>query len=62
MLFITAPSKTQEPTDKKLENHTTPWFLDRAAELITALTELNPTALSSLMNLSDKLGDSTYDV
>ena len=60
MLFITAPSKTQEMAGEKVSSHTVPWFLDSSAELITLLKEKRPDELSTLMKMSDKLSESTY--
>ena len=60
MLFITAPSKTQEPTTLHKGNHTIPLFLESSAELINILKKLGPLELSSLMKMSEKLGESTY--
>ncbi len=61
MLLITAPSKTQEPIKDKISNYTTPWFLDSSAELINILKKRDPKELASLMKMSEKLGESTYD-
>ena len=58
MLVVISPAKTLDfDTPVKSSLATQPAFLDDAEHLVTALRELEPAAISGLMNISAKLGD-----
>ena len=58
MLMVISPAKTLDfDTPPVIGRATQPVFLDEAAELIGQLRELTPADISSLMGISDKLGE-----
>ncbi|WP_167505903.1 peroxide stress protein YaaA [Desulfosediminicola flagellatus] len=59
MLLITAPSKTQQPIDRKFSTYTLPVFINEADQLNTLLNEYSVEELCTLMKMSEKLGEST---
>ena len=62
MQIIISPAKTLDfETKPKFADHTLPAFLDNSYELMDQLKQLDPTDLSSLMKISEKLGNLNYD-
>ncbi|MET0377782.1 MAG: peroxide stress protein YaaA [Spongiibacteraceae bacterium] len=58
MLIVISPAKTLDfDTPSPLKRFTQPLFLDRSQELITILRTYDPTQISTLMGISDKLGE-----
>jgi cytoplasmic iron level regulating protein YaaA (DUF328/UPF0246 family) len=61
MLLVTAPSKTQETIDRTYPTYTLPLLLNMSCELVTRLREFSLQDLCSLMKMSRKLGESTFE-
>lgn len=62
MLMLLSPAKTLDfETAPVTDKATQPDFLDQSRELIGVLRDLAPQDISSLMSLSDKLGQLNYD-
>lgn len=62
MQIIISPAKTLDfETVPKFADHTLPTYLDDSCELMDQLKLLDPTDLSSLMKISEKLGNLNYD-
>ena len=62
MLMVISPAKTldfETPATTKVS--TQPDFLDQSQQLIDQLRQLSPSDISSLMSLSDKLGNLNFD-
>lgn len=58
MLHVISPAKTLDfETAPAIADHSQPQFLDHSQELIDQLRRLNPADVSSLMDISDKLGE-----
>ncbi len=58
MLHVISPAKTLDfETAPAIDDHSQPQFLDHSQELITQLRALTPADISSLMDISDKLGE-----
>lgn len=58
MLIVISPAKTLDfDTPSPLKKFTQPIFLDHAQELIDTLRAYDPTQISQLMGISDKLGE-----
>jgi len=58
MLLVISPAKTLDfDNPPVIAKHSQPRFLDRSSELIGQLRELSPDRISSLMSISDKLGE-----
>ncbi len=61
MQIIISPAKTLDfETKPKFTDHSRPAFLDDSCELMDQLKQLDPTDLSSLMKISEKLGQLNY--
>ena len=61
MLILVSPSKTLDfNTRLKTKTHTQPVFLKESRQLVSQLKQLTPAELSSLMNISDKLGTQNF--
>ncbi|UZJ43709.1 peroxide stress protein YaaA [Marinimicrobium sp. C6131] len=62
MLMLISPAKTLDfETAPVTDRSTQPDFLDQSQELIGVLRDLAPQDISSLMGISDKLGQLNYD-
>ncbi|WP_027329719.1 peroxide stress protein YaaA [Marinimicrobium agarilyticum] len=62
MLMLISPAKTLDfDTAPVTDKATQPDFLDQSRELISILRDLAPQDVSSLMGISDKLGQLNYD-
>ena len=62
MQIIISPAKTLDfETTPKLADHTLPTFLEDSCDLMDQLKKLDPTDLSSLMKISEKLGNLNHD-
>lgn len=62
MLMLISPAKTLDfDTASVTDKATRPDFLDQSRELISTLRDLAPQDVSSLMGISDKLGQLNYD-
>ncbi len=62
MLMLISPAKTLDfETAPVTDKVTEPDFLDQSRELIGVARDLAPQDISSLMNISDKLGQLNYD-
>ncbi|GLS28268.1 peroxide stress protein YaaA [Marinibactrum halimedae] len=62
MLMVISPAKTLDfDTAPVTKTHTQPDFLEHSQSLIDELRPLAPHDISSLMNISDKLGVLNYD-
>ena len=62
MLSVISPAKTLDfDTAPVTARHSKPVFLKDSRELVGELRELAPHQLSSLMSISDKLGELNYD-
>ncbi len=62
MLMLISPAKTLDfETTPVTDKATQPDFLDQSKELIKVLRDLAPQDVSSLMSISDKLGQLNYD-
>lgn len=62
MLSVISPAKTLDfDTAPVTERHTSPVFLADSRRLVDELRELAPHQLSSLMSISDKLGELNFD-
>ena len=62
MLMVISPAKTldfETPATTKVS--TQPDFLNQSQQLIDQLRKLSPSDISSLMNISDKLGSLNFD-
>jgi cytoplasmic iron level regulating protein YaaA (DUF328/UPF0246 family) len=58
MLIVISPAKTLDfDTASPLKKSTQPTFLDHSQQLIDTLRQLDPTQISALMHISDKLGE-----
>ncbi len=58
MLHVISPAKTLDfDTPPTTKSHSQPRFLEHSQELIEQLRKLSPVQVSSLMHISDKLGD-----
>ncbi len=56
MLIVLSPAKTLDyDTPVSAKTHTVPDFIPRSAELITKLRAMSPSAIGSLMKISDPL-------
>ncbi|MGJ7918700.1 peroxide stress protein YaaA [Massilia sp. LXY-6] len=56
MLIVLSPAKSLDlDTPPTTDRHTTPQFIDRAAELIRVLKEYSPAQVGALMSISDPL-------
>ena len=60
MLLVIAPSKTQKFDGLVPKEHTLPVFLPEITTLVGQLKDLDRNGLAGLMNLSEKLVDSTW--
>lgn len=61
MLVIISPAKTLDYiTPPATNDYSLPVFANDSAELIDQLKQLNPQQISSLMNISDKLGNINF--
>ena len=61
MLIVISPAKTLDyETPAKTKTFSEPDFLDQSQVLIEELRELNPAQVSSLMKISDKLGQLNF--
>ncbi len=58
MLILLSPSKTQE-TGHRYQDHTIPEFNKKAENLVKALRHLSTTEIQKLMQVSEKLAEST---
>lgn len=62
MLSVISPAKTLDfETAPATARHSKPAFLGEARKLVDELRELAPHQLSSLMSISDKLGELNFD-
>ncbi len=62
MQIIISPAKTLDFESKpKFEDYTTPDFLEDSCQLMDELKQLGPHDLSSLMKISEKLGELNYN-
>ena len=62
MLMVISPAKTLDfDTPATTKVSTQPDFLDQSQQLIDQLRELSPSDISSLMSVSDKLGNLNFD-
>ncbi|WP_339338966.1 peroxide stress protein YaaA [uncultured Oceanicoccus sp.] len=62
MLMVISPAKTLDfDTPATTKVSTQPDFLDQSQQLIDELRELSPSDISSLMSVSDKLGNLNFD-
>lgn len=62
MLIVLSPAKTLDyETPVKVTKATMPDFIPRSAELVSVLRELPPTAIASLMKISDPLAQLNAD-
>jgi cytoplasmic iron level regulating protein YaaA (DUF328/UPF0246 family) len=58
MLHLISPAKTLDfETPTVIATHTQPQFLEESAQLINELRQLTPPQVSSLMSISEKLGE-----
>lgn len=58
MLHVISPAKTLDfDTAPAIDTHSQPQFLEHSQELIGQLRTLKPADISSLMDISDKLGE-----
>jgi cytoplasmic iron level regulating protein YaaA (DUF328/UPF0246 family) len=58
MLIVISPAKTLDfETPSHLKKFTQPIFLDQSQQLIDTLRAFDPTQISALMHVSDKLGE-----
>lgn len=58
MLHVISPAKTLDfDTAPAIADYTQPQFLEHSQELINQVRQLKPADISSLMNISDKLGE-----
>jgi cytoplasmic iron level regulating protein YaaA (DUF328/UPF0246 family) len=56
MLIVLSPAKSLDlDTPPTTDRHTTPQFIDRAAELIRVLKDYSPAQIGALMSISDPL-------
>jgi cytoplasmic iron level regulating protein YaaA (DUF328/UPF0246 family) len=56
MLIVLSPAKSLDlDTPPTTKHHTTPQFIDRAAELIRVLKDQSPAQIGALMSISDPL-------
>jgi cytoplasmic iron level regulating protein YaaA (DUF328/UPF0246 family) len=56
MLIVLSPAKSLDlDTPPTTDRHTTPQFIDRAAELIRVLKDYSPAQVGALMSISDSL-------
>ncbi len=56
MLIVLSPAKSLDlDTPPTTDRHTTPQFIDRAAELIRVLKDYSPAEVGALMSISDPL-------
>jgi hypothetical protein len=62
MLVVLSPAKTLDfETAPAIRKNSQPLHLDEAQQLVTQLKQMAPHELSSLMSISDKLGELNYD-
>lgn len=62
MLMVISPAKTLDfESPAKTKQSTTPDFLEQSQQLINELQLLSPADISSLMNISEKLGNLNYE-
>jgi cytoplasmic iron level regulating protein YaaA (DUF328/UPF0246 family) len=64
MQLILSPSKTQDFTDYNLPKGvepSPPLFINKTLDLVASLKALNPSQISKLMSLSEKLTDLNFD-
>lgn len=62
MIILLSPAKTLDFDSKPVtKSHTQPGFLEDSAELISQLQDLSPADISSLMGVSDTLGELNFD-
>ncbi|MFK8068241.1 MAG: peroxide stress protein YaaA [Gammaproteobacteria bacterium] len=62
MQIIISPAKTLDfVSEPKFADFTTPAFLEDSCQLMDELKQLGPDDLSSLMKISEKLGELNYD-
>ena len=62
MLMVISPAKTLDfESPAKTKQSTVPDFLEQSQQLIDELQVLSPADISSLMNISEKLGDLNYE-
>jgi len=62
MITLLSPAKTLDFDSKPVtKRHTQPDFLDDSAELIAQLKNLSPSDISSLMSVSDAIGELNFD-
>lgn len=62
MLILLSPAKTLDfETPAKTRTATQPVFLDQSQRLVDELQTMSPRKISSLMNISEKLGELNYE-
>lgn len=60
MLTILSPSKTTDPSPILLHQATVPIFIKETSQLMAVLKKMNIDDLKTLMSVSDKLAEQTY--
>ena len=62
MIIILSPSKTIKQSDiKEVSDYSLPIFQSKSEKLVNKIKKLKPKEIASLMNVSSKLAEQTYD-